>query len=400
MENPSRPCAACGLEGAPLRCPCKGASFCGKACQKALWEEHRKICTVDLSRKLEEKRKQLGDDHRDVGQASMHIGLMFQQHGNLKAAERNVLEAVRIFRIYGAKEEDMLAPALSHLGTLYIIQGKYAEARVMVKKALEIQLRIRNGNEGVEVAYLFNSFDHIMQIQGNYAQAAEEFGKALTILRGISGSVNEPVAEMAEVVGADILASLGCLFRLDNMPEKAMENYSEALRIQRIRLASGSTLITATLMRIATLHIEQERFDEAASNLEEALPYLRCHHGEKSLPVAKAMWMLAIIYREQGHFETSLKVHRKVLRYRLKALGVDHEDVAESKTHIALILMEKFGKFDEALDLFQEAELIQNLALGADHETVERTQGDIAICLQKMGDVCADREIELALGRY
>jgi tetratricopeptide (TPR) repeat protein len=391
MEQPSRPCAACALENARLRCPCKVASYCGKVCQKASWLEHKDACTVNLSRELVVKCREFGNDAPEVGYATMKLGSMFFKNGRLNSAQRSFLEVVRIYGIYGEQvwAEQMLAAALGSLGTLYHIQGKYEEAGVILRDALTILRRISNENhESVEEAVLFNQLGHTMQMQGKHAEAAEHYEKALTIFRDIFGSEHECVAE--------VLATLGCVFRWNNMPEKAMENYTEALRIQRSRLSGDHPILVSTLVRIAAFYMEENMLDEALSNLHEALPALRCYFGEKSLQVARALWMLARIYREQGNIKRSLKVHRKVLRYRQKALGDDHEDVAVSMTDIALILIEDFAECDEALDLLNQATRIQSRALarGADdwHESMLLTSGAMASCLEEMAE---HREVDL-----
>ena len=58
MERNTRLCAGCGMEGTTLRCPCKGALYCGKDCQKVSWQEHKKRCTVSLARELVAKRRE------------------------------------------------------------------------------------------------------------------------------------------------------------------------------------------------------------------------------------------------------------------------------------------------------------------------------------------------------
>jgi hypothetical protein len=55
-----------------------------------------------------------------------------------------------------------------------------------------------------------------------------------------------------------------------------------------------------------------------------------------------------VVYQEQGKFDESFKLHKKALRYRLRALGKGHPYVANSMDNVASIHMRR-GEFDEAL---------------------------------------------------
>jgi tetratricopeptide (TPR) repeat protein len=58
-----------------------------------------------------------------------------------------------------------------------------------------------------------------------------------------------------------------------------------------------------------------------------------------------------VIYERQGKFDKSFKLHKKALRYSLRALGKEHPDVANTMNNVASIHMRR-GEFDEALGAY------------------------------------------------
>mmetsp|Transcript_31649 Transcript_31649/g.61765 ORF Transcript_31649/g.61765 Transcript_31649/m.61765 type:complete len:130 (+) Transcript_31649:227-616(+) len=85
MDPGSKPkiCACCGKSGAPLKCPCKSALYCDVVCQKESWPTHRKVCTVDLLRKLERNRVNLGRDDPVLADDAYELGRLYMDQDRL-----------------------------------------------------------------------------------------------------------------------------------------------------------------------------------------------------------------------------------------------------------------------------------------------------------------------------
>ena len=224
MERPTRPCAGCGVEGAPRECPCKGVFYCGRDCQKASWKEHKKSCSVFLANELVAKRREHWDDAIQVGLASGEIGTVFLEHGLFEDAEMSYQEAVRIFRIVHGNRHADVAGTLLNLGQVYREQGKCEDARQMYKDALRI-FRSAFGDQHVRVANVLNSIGCVCQLQGKFEEAAERYDKALAIYRAAYGDEHELVAM--------VLGNLGDIYDRIGMPDEAMVINVESLRVLR-----------------------------------------------------------------------------------------------------------------------------------------------------------------------
>lgn len=137
MEK-SRCCCVCGAEGSSFRCECGNRDYCGAECQKEEWKEHRQECTWYLGKKLE--RKKIGKDLRDesIGEAHFDIAAIHYEHAQYDDAEKNLLEAHRIYSNVHSPDHPKVADACSNLGSVYQEMGRYGDSLRMYGEALEI----------------------------------------------------------------------------------------------------------------------------------------------------------------------------------------------------------------------------------------------------------------------
>jgi tetratricopeptide (TPR) repeat protein len=366
MERPQRPCGWCGKQGAPVRCTCKGESYCDAECQLASWLTHKKQCSVHLSRDLVSQRSKFGHDAVEIGKASWDVGKIFMSQGRYEEAEVSLLEAERIYRLpelSGAcvqRQVPSLACTLHSLGSLYYNQGKYVDADERLKDALQMFQSI-SYHDHLEVANVHNSLDATHMACGKMDLAAEQFEQARAI---------HLVHHNREHLAA--LNNLGVLHTKNGELDKAIEIYVLALSMWRSQHSNDPESwqaqrgVATTLLNISDIHIQQNMLDEAMEKINEALALFRRLHGEKSPEAATALCKVGDIYRKQGKLDEALKVYNKALRYRQRALGNGNADVATSITKVAVIHMDQ-GHLDEALVLLEQAAGIQRVAVG-DHQ--------------------------------
>jgi tetratricopeptide (TPR) repeat protein len=386
VEKPKRPCGACGKLGAPVRCPCKGESYCNATCQKARWLKHKTKCSVHLSRELVSQRSEFGDDAVERGRASWKVGQIFMSQGRYEEAQVSLLEAERIYRLpglFGACVPS-LAGTLHSLGCLYQNQGKYVDADQRFKDAL---LMFDSISDDLEVANVHNSLGATHMACGKMEQAAEQFEKARAI------HLVHPNREHLAAVAVAVLNNLGVLHTKNGELDKAIDTYGLALSTWRSQLEQSNDPessdaergVATTLLNISQTLIQQNMLDEAMKNVDEALPLFRRLHGEKSPEAATALCQVGDIYRKQGKLDEALKVYNKALRYRKRLLGNGNADVATSITKVAVIHMDQ-GHLDEALVLFEQAAGIQRVAVGDHRLSLCATCTYIWNCCGLLGD--------------
>jgi tetratricopeptide (TPR) repeat protein len=373
-KRPARPCGYCGKERTTLRCPCKGESYCGVECQKAVWSQHKKTCTLFLAKELEKKRKEHGDDSSEVAQARAFIAGIFQHQRHLEDAKRNSLEALRIFALLPPpREEHNIGTCLYQLGLVYKEQGKNVEAQEALKRAFDIFVSIY-GKDHEIVGAIVNGIGETCRREGKLEEAEKNYEEAIRIFR----ATDAPDELLASVFG-----NLGCMYRTKGMQEKSMENLVESIRLMRVTGCDKRGIAT-NLVNIAKPLVEQRRLDEALGHLTEALPMLRSFHGEKSPQTADALNILGHIYSLQGKLDDALNVHNKALRYLTRGLGDGHREVAVSITDIASVHMKK-NEFRQALVMLEDAERI-HCTFGDADPALGFTCINIASCKEELGD--------------
>jgi len=180
------------------------------------------------------------------------------------AEARDILEAIlKVSPDYGA--------AYPYLARVYTEQGELAKARASYEKGLTVSW-------GPQLAFEYASF----------LEKGGQIDDALKVYRRI---LQED--ETSEGLRSKIVA---LLLKADRIPEAIKE--LEAMRVY----ASEPTRVELNLGRLL---LEQKRYDEALSHLRAALAI----NGGFN----EARLLMALVYHEQGHDESGIKVLAEVL---------------------------------------------------------------------------------------
>ena len=91
------------------------------------------------------------------------------------------------------------------------------------------------------------------------------------------------------------------------------------------------------------------------------------------MEVAKTYNNMAILERKHGNLQKALELYDKSLEIKLKCLGGDHLDVANTKYNIALLYRRQGNTIHwQARNLFHEAAAVYTAVYGANHsETID-----------------------------
>jgi tetratricopeptide (TPR) repeat protein len=378
MEKPTRPCAACGkVVEAPRWCPCHREAYCGKECQKVLWQVHQLVCTWSRTEKVAEQVLQYGKDASQVGQAKITLGMTLEDGGHFPEAAESYEEASRIFA--NLQQDQNHAAALYYLGGIHRSQGHNGPALIVLEQALDIRRRGDGNHE--EVADCLNSIGIALVSQGKYEEAAEKYEEALSIFTATHGPHHEKVTMM--------LYNMSNLYHETGSTEVALERLRQVLQNQRSQLGSDHKDVANTRMTIANLLRALGEFDEALGHLHEALPILRLAHGDRSPQAASALSLVGAIYKRQGNLDESITVQQQALRHFVKSLGEAHERTTSTRLFLAdahfsrAEVHSSTGDYQAALN---QAELAQeNLrSLPDKHEDLVHACSIMSCCREKL----------------
>jgi tetratricopeptide (TPR) repeat protein len=163
-----------------------------------------------------------------------------------------------------------IALALNNLATLYLDQGKYAEAEPLLKQVLELY-REQWGIENSEAAACLNNLAEVYRRQRMYEEAEPLFDQALTIIQKTRGMTHPETAQCLNNLATFYL-------NIDNQ-EKAEQLYKEAIQIYQQPDLGEHPDTALSLNNLANLYKEQGKYAEAEPLYLRALSLLEKQLG-------------------------------------------------------------------------------------------------------------------------
>jgi len=227
-------------------------------------------------------------------------------------------------------EEDF-APTLSNLAYLYYLQGRYNQAELLLRQALDLMKHLM-GEEHPAVATNLDNLATLYYSQGRYSETESLYQQALDLRRHLLGEEHPDVA--------------------------------------------------VSLNNLAHLYSSQGRYAEAELLYQQAIDLMRSLLGEEHPQVATSLNNLAHLYSSQGRYDQAETLYRKALELRQRLLGQEHPDVVISINNLAGLYHSQ-GRYTEAEPLLVEALTLSEQVLGNEHPTTEAIRENLAILWQE-----------------
>ncbi|MEM1180531.1 MAG: serine/threonine-protein kinase [Acidobacteriota bacterium] len=273
---------------------------------------------------------------------------------------------------------------LSALGIVLEDQGEREEAKRVLEEGLE--LARTEGDEAPYrvVARLRNSLALILKRSGDFEAAQANFGEALRLYRGGTGSNDLNVAA--------VLNNLGTLAAGGGDFAGAAEHLREGLNI-RLRL-QGDRHPEVTAVRgnlAAVLHLAGD-YGPAETLYRQTLARSRKDADPRAL--ATDLSNLGILLREMGRAGEAEDLLREALHIRRDITSPDHSSTATPRHNLGLVLLD-LGDLEEAAEHLRRAADIREEHLGKKHWLVGNSRNSLAVLALRTGDPC--RAADLAL---
>ncbi len=183
----------------------------------------------------------------------MNKGLAYQQNGSLKAALRNYLESLSIFKTKGLKIHHAL---YNNLGIVFLETGNYEEALLYFTEALKhTQLNKAVNDEGLALANLGRTYLYI-----------EDFTNAITYLSEALICIKKTGNRQAET---QVYANLGKSFRKMKCYPESVKLYNRALKYYKE--ISDKSSVAHTLSEMGELYFELNDFKSSKDLFNEGL---------------------------------------------------------------------------------------------------------------------------------
>jgi CHAT domain-containing protein/Tfp pilus assembly protein PilF len=142
---------------------------------------------------LEIRRKALGEEHSDVANSLISLGVLYSDMGDYKSAEPLYKQSLEIYKKALGEEHPNVAMSLNNLGTLYQEMGYYKSAEALYKQSLEIYKKAL-GEEHPNVANSLNNLGVLCKKIGDYKSSEPLYKQSLEIRRKALGEEHPDVA--------------------------------------------------------------------------------------------------------------------------------------------------------------------------------------------------------------
>ena len=185
------------------------------------------------------------------------------------------------------------------------------------------------------------------------------------------------------------LNNLAAAYMMQGAFDQAEPLYVRALAIREGALGEHHPATAETLNNLANLYMEQGSYDRAEPLYQRALEIreaaVRADGSEWTQAEVKSASVLAqslnnlatFYYKARGWYAQAEPLYQRAFELRMKALGWNHPDVAESCNNLANLYFAQ-ELYEQARPLYERSLAIYENAFGKSHPDVAKALGNLA----------------------
>ena len=317
-------------------------------------------------------RRIWGVNNIEMSNVLNSLGNVHRNRGELRRALRCYEESLRIRLLSG--DQLSVANTKNNIGAIFTSMGQINRARQLYADALRIKTD-KLGSKHIETARtLFNL--------GQLYMADKQYKKALDFFDGSLQIFNLEIGENQNEA-ASCLCSIGTVYDEMHDEDLALSYFKKALHT--IKGQGGSLSVKAlALHNVGIILTKRNDFDHAVRIFREALEMKRSQADSEDM--SDTQYCLANVLRMTGCISEALELHRAALETRVRYLGTEHIDVANSLFGLAQTLVDS-NCHSDALDILEECRRIRVGALGEKGDEVADTAFLLGIVLREAGNI-------------
>ncbi len=231
-----------------------------------------------------------------------------------------------------------LSTTLSNLGWVLDLLGRYCEAEIHLRRALEIdEMGILLDEDAIAVRC--NQLETCLRQQGKLAEAEPFSRRALKLMMKSRGLENR--------LTLICMASLGRLLQKKGDIAASESLYSSALEVmgRKFGIEHPSTLYCMNYM--ASLLKDKGDLTAAESLLSQTLEAQQRILGIEHQDTLTSLNDFAVLQEQKGNYQIALSLVKKVLEVQKRIFGLENPRTLESINKIDK-LIDKVGRADEA----------------------------------------------------
>ncbi|KAL1961713.1 hypothetical protein VTN77DRAFT_1113 [Rasamsonia byssochlamydoides] len=199
---------------------------------------------------------------------------------------------------------------------------------------------------------------------------------------------------------AELLHKVACYQWQQERFEDAQINAQDAYILRRELLGDNDANTVDSLALLGTVLAYRGYYPEALEKHQTALEWRKRALGEEHPDTLTSMNEVGLVLRRQRQYRLAEEMHRKALAGRLKVLSEDHPDTLASMDDLGVVLADH-EKYAEAEEMHRRALQGKQRVLGRDHPMTLASMEDLASVLSEQGQADEARDMyQQALDRY
>ncbi|MCP5476363.1 MAG: serine/threonine protein kinase [Rhodanobacteraceae bacterium] len=256
-----------------------------------------------LTMVLDHRRRSLGD-HYKTAMSAQALATLLTAQGQLDQAEPLLLESLRISRRVLAPQHPQLGNVMAELAYLYHDQLRLIEAEGLYREALENADSAPTPDLRM-LAYSTNNYGALLMDLGRLEPAEMLYRRSVALRTQLWGESGSSTLRMR--------SNLADLWRVSGQPEAAEQSLLEILHTQLQLGEDELAAVADTGHKLALLRADQNRLEEALSDMTLALARLQTSGRTSAGKLALFHADLARLQADSGRAELCAESVRNAL---------------------------------------------------------------------------------------
>lgn len=227
---------------------------------------------------------------------------------------------------------DVVADLLSNAGRYLLKQGRSAEARGVLERAIDVTRRVY-GNNHPRTSDAANNLGRVLQRLGDLPRASENFGLSLQIDQKVYGQNDPRVATVANNYGMCLLASKDYA--------AAEHHFQWALSVYESHYGPEHPKIASVLNNLGCALRDSGHTDSAREVFVRGLSLAEASYAQDHPTTASLLYNMGQLLRSSGELSGAETYFRRSLTIDENAFGPTHPDVARDLAALSRVMMEQ-----------------------------------------------------------
>jgi tetratricopeptide (TPR) repeat protein len=321
-----------------------------------------------------------GADDPDTTRYGIALGLALLRSGDVDAAEGHYLAALDLLESESGAPNANLFNLYNQISQLRSRQGRYTDAEVYIRKALEGR-KLLLGEQHEHTLLVMNNLAVNLQYQRRLEEAETLHRAALEGRRATLGESHPDTIQSINNMG-------GVLYQLDRVDES--ETYfRQAMEQNRIVLGEEHNDTLKSMTNMAVLLGSRNAHDEAEQLMREVLVIQTRTLGEEHIDTLNTRGMLGQVLTKLGRHDEAAELLVLTFHDRRRILGEEHPHTVGSQVLLGKLRIEQ-QQHVKARDLLTGARNHYLQKHGPTHPRAQNVTADLIRLHQQWHDVEPD----------